>query len=36
MGGKAAAETAFAEAKQLPARPLATASKSTTIIDVER
>lgn len=36
MGGKAAAETAFAEAKQLSARPLATASKSTTIIDIDR
>jgi predicted negative regulator of RcsB-dependent stress response len=36
MGGKAAAETAFAEAQQLPARNLAAASKTGTVIDVER
>ncbi|MBC7623609.1 MAG: hypothetical protein H7232_09510 [Aeromicrobium sp.] len=36
MNAKAAAETAFAEAQQLPARNLAGAGKSTTIIDVER
>ena len=36
MNGKTAAETAFAEAKQLPARNLAAAGKAGNVIDVER